>query len=77
MQVAFRTVDGVRVRYAESTGPAAPSIVLTGPWPESAYAHVVAPDIGTSAALFASAKHPGRLSSVADCGRDVTSNGRR
>ena len=35
MHVGVRTVDGVRVRYAESTGPAAPSIVLTSPWPES------------------------------------------
>src|ERR1700680_3881708 len=31
MQVGFRTVDGVRVRYAESTGPAAPSSLLTSP----------------------------------------------
>jgi pimeloyl-ACP methyl ester carboxylesterase len=117
MQVGFRTVDGVRVRCAESTGPSAPSILLTSPWPESAYAfapiwpslanvarlvpvdlpgfgrserrddllspramgeflvrlvaewglekpHVVAPDIGTSAALFAAASRPGLLSSV-------------
>jgi pimeloyl-ACP methyl ester carboxylesterase len=117
MQVGFRTVDGVRVRFAESTGPSAPSVLLTSPWPESVYAfapiwpslanvarlvavdlpgfgrserrddllspramgeflvrfvaewglekpHVVAPDIGTSAALFAAASHPGLLSSV-------------
>jgi pimeloyl-ACP methyl ester carboxylesterase len=38
MQVGVRTVDGVRVRYAESDGPAAPSIVLTSPWTESVYA---------------------------------------
>jgi hypothetical protein len=31
MQVGFRTVDGVRVRFAESTGPSAPSILLTSP----------------------------------------------
>jgi len=38
MQVGFRTVDGVRVRCAESTGPSAPSILLPNPWPESVYA---------------------------------------
>jgi hypothetical protein len=38
MQVGFRTVDGVRVRCAENTGPSAPSILLTSPWPESVYA---------------------------------------
>lgn len=117
MQVGFRTVDGVRVRCAESTGPSAPSILLTSPWPESVYGfapiwpslataarlvavelpgfgrserrddllsphamgeflvrfvaewglekpHIVAPDIGTSAALFAAAAHPGLVSSV-------------
>ncbi len=68
MQVGFRTVDGVRVRCAESTGPSAPSILLTSPWPESVYApgrpHVVAPDIGSSAALFAAASRSGLLSSV-------------
>ena len=37
MQVGVRTVDGVRIRYAESTGPAAPSILLTSPWPESVF----------------------------------------
>ena len=117
MRVGFRTVDGVRVRCAESTGPSAPSVLLTSPWPESVYAfapiwpslatvarlvavdlpgfgrserrddllspramgeflirfvaewglekpHVVAPDIGTAAALFAAASRPGLLSSV-------------
>jgi pimeloyl-ACP methyl ester carboxylesterase len=117
MPVGFRTVDGVRVRCAESTGPFAPSILLTSPWPESVYAfapiwpslttvarlvavdlpgfgrserrddllspramgeflirlvaewglaklHVVAPDIGTAAALFAAASRPDLLSSV-------------
>ena len=117
MRVRFRTAAGVRIRYAESSGPAAPSILLTSPWPESVYAfapiwsslagvahlvaidlpgfgrserrddllspssmgeflarlvgewgletpHVVAPDVGTSAALFAAASHPGLLSSV-------------
>src|SRR3954447_18026130 len=36
--VAFRTVDGTRVRYAQSNGRAGPSILLTSPWPESIYA---------------------------------------
>jgi hypothetical protein len=38
MQVGFRTVDGVRVRCAESTGTSAPSNLLTSLWPESVYA---------------------------------------
>ena len=117
MRIGFRTVDGVRVRYAESEGPADRTIVLTSPWPESVYAfapvwsalasrfrlfavdlpgfgasaqpsellspravgtflvrlieecdlgrpHLVAPDVGTSAALFAAAAHPERIASV-------------
>ncbi|HTX11093.1 MAG TPA: alpha/beta hydrolase [Solirubrobacteraceae bacterium] len=117
MRIGFRTVDGVRIRYAESEGPADRTIVLTSPWPESIYAfapiwtalasgsrlfavdlpgfgaseqptallsptamgaflvrliedcnlgrpHLVAPDIGTSAALFAAAAHPERISNL-------------
>jgi pimeloyl-ACP methyl ester carboxylesterase len=117
LAVAFRTVDGTRIRYAESNGRAAPSILLTSPWPESVYAfapiwpllaprfrlfavdlpgfggserrddllspgamgeflvrlieesgldhpHVVGPDVGTSAALFAAASRPDLVSSV-------------
>jgi pimeloyl-ACP methyl ester carboxylesterase len=117
MRIGFRTVDGTRIRYADCSGPAARSILLTSPWPESVYAfepiwsslsqwgrllavdlpgfggserrddvlfpramgeylvrlidefgmddpHVVAPDIGTSAALFAAASHPGLFSSM-------------
>jgi pimeloyl-ACP methyl ester carboxylesterase len=113
----FRTVDGLRIRYAESEGPAEHTILLTSPWPESVYAfariwttlaeharlfaidlpgfgaserrddllspramggflaqliaeadlgtlHILAPDVGTSAALFAAAAHPERLASV-------------
>jgi pimeloyl-ACP methyl ester carboxylesterase len=113
----FRTVDGLRIRCAESEGPAERTILLTSPWPESVYAfapiwaslaeharlfavdlpgfgaserradllspramgdflarliaeadlgtpHIVAPDVGTSAALFAAAAHPERLASV-------------
>ncbi len=115
--VGFRSVDGVRIRYADSGGSPDPTILLTSPWPESVYAftpmwgslaeharlfaidlpgfgaserrhdllspramgqflaqliaeadlgtpHIVAPDVGTSAALFAAAAHPERLASV-------------
>ena len=113
----FRTVDGVRIRYAESDGPHERTVLLTSPWPESVYAfapmwstlaehahlfaidlpgfgaserradllspramgeflgrliaeadlgrpHIVAPDVGTSAALFAAAAYPERIASV-------------
>jgi pimeloyl-ACP methyl ester carboxylesterase len=116
-QVRFRTVDGLRIRYAASGGSHEPTILLTSPWPESVYAfapmwatlaeharlfavdlpgfgaserredllspsamggflarlideaglgtpHIVAPDVGTSAALFAAAAHPERIASV-------------
>ncbi len=112
-----RTVDGVRIRYAESDGPSERTLLLTSPWPESVYAfapiwatlaeharlfaidlpgfgaserrddllspramggflaqliveadlgrpHIVAPDVGTSAALFAAAAHPDRVAGV-------------
>lgn len=113
----FRTVDGLRIRCAESEGPPERSVLLTSPWPESVYAfapiwsslaeharlfavdlpgfggserrenllspramgeflgrliaeadlvtpHIVAPDVGTAAALFAAAAHPERIASV-------------
>jgi pimeloyl-ACP methyl ester carboxylesterase len=116
-QVSFRTIDGVRIRYADSGGPEKPTVVLTSPWPESVYAftpmwaqlsgharlfavdlpgfgaserraellspramgeflarliaeaglgpaHIVAPDVGTAAALFAAAAHPERIASA-------------
>jgi len=116
-QVRFRTVDGVRIRYADSGGSKEPTLLLTSPWPESLYAfapmwatlaeharlfavdlpgfgasdrredllspramggflaqliaeadlgrpHIVGPDVGTSAALFAAAAHPERIASV-------------
>src|SRR6266496_1858889 len=54
MQVGFRTVDGVRVRCAESTGPSAPSILLTSPWPESVYAFApIWPSLANVARLVA------------------------
>jgi pimeloyl-ACP methyl ester carboxylesterase len=115
--VHFRTVDGVRIRYADSGGSRGPTLLLTSPWPESVYAfapmwaalaeharlfaidlpgfgaserrddllspkalgqflaqliaetdlgrpHIVGPDVGTSAALFAAAAHPERIASV-------------
>jgi pimeloyl-ACP methyl ester carboxylesterase len=117
MDPQFRAVDGVRIRYAESEGPAERTVVLTSPWPESLYAfapiwaslaeharllaidlpgfgaserrqdllspramgeflsqlideaelvtpHIVAPDVGTSAALFLAAAYPEKVSSV-------------
>jgi pimeloyl-ACP methyl ester carboxylesterase len=117
MSVWYRTVDGVRIRCAESDGPPGRTVVLTSPWPESIFAfapiwsligrrlrlfavdlpgfgaserrddllspramgaflvrlvdecelgrpHLVAPDVGTSAALFAAASSPGWFASV-------------
>jgi pimeloyl-ACP methyl ester carboxylesterase len=116
-QVDFQTVNGVRIRYADSGGSHERTLLLTSPWPESVYAfapmwaslaeharlfaidlpgfgaserrdellspramgrflsqliaetdlgtpHIVAPDVGTSAALFAAAAHPERIASV-------------
>jgi pimeloyl-ACP methyl ester carboxylesterase len=116
-KVRFRTVDGVRIRYADSGGAREPAVLLTSPWPESVYAfapiwaslaeharlfavdlpgfgasqrredllspramggflaqliaeadlgkpHIVGPDVGTAAALFAAAAHPERIASV-------------
>ena len=115
--VRFRTIDGVRIRYADSGSSQKPAVVLTSPWPESVYAfapiwaslaeharlfavdlpgvgaserredllspramgdflarpiaeadlgalHIVAPDVGTAAALFAAAAHPERIASA-------------
>jgi pimeloyl-ACP methyl ester carboxylesterase len=113
----FRTLDGLRIRYADSLGSHEPTLLLTSPWPESLYAfarlwdslaararlfaidlpgfgaserrddllspramggflarviaeaelgtpHIVAPDVGTSAALFAAAEQRERITSV-------------
>jgi pimeloyl-ACP methyl ester carboxylesterase len=113
----FRTIDGLRIRYADSGGSNEPVALLTSPWPESIYAftpmwttlaqrvrlfavdlpgfgasegradllsprgmgeflarliteadlgkpHIVGPDVGTAAALFAAAAHPQRIASV-------------
>jgi pimeloyl-ACP methyl ester carboxylesterase len=117
LQIDFRTVDGVRIRYADSGNSQERVVLLTSPWPESVYAfagmwaslaeharllaidlpgfgaserredllspramggflarlidevdvgrpHIVAPDVGTSAALFAAATHPECIASV-------------
>jgi pimeloyl-ACP methyl ester carboxylesterase len=116
-QVRFRTIDGLRIRYADTGASREPTILLTSPWPESVYAftsmwatladharlfaidlpgfgasesrddlmspramggflgdviveadlgrpHIVAPDVGTSAALFAAAAHPERVATA-------------
>jgi pimeloyl-ACP methyl ester carboxylesterase len=113
----FRTIDGLKIRYADSGGSKDPVVLLTSPWPESIYAfgpmwqtlakqarlfavdlpgfgaserradllspramgdflarliteadlgrpHIVGPDVGTAAALFAAAEHPQQISSV-------------
>jgi pimeloyl-ACP methyl ester carboxylesterase len=113
----FRTIDGLKIRYADSGGSKEPVVLLTSPWPESIYAfapmwatlaeharlvavdlpgfgasegrpdllspramgeflvrliteadlgtpHVVGPDVGTAAALFAAAAHPHEMASV-------------
>src|SRR4051795_3953236 len=37
-ELSFRTVDGVRIRYADSGGRRERTLLLTSPWPESVYA---------------------------------------
>ena len=113
----FRTLDGLRIRCADSGASHETTLLLTSPWPESLYAfaqlwdtlaararlfaidlpgfggserrddllspramgeflaqlvaeadlgtpHIVAPDVGTSAALFAAGAHPELFSGV-------------
>ena len=113
----FRTIGGVKIRYADGGDSQEQAVLLTSPWPESVYAfepmwatlaeharlfaidlpgfgaserredllspramgeflarviaeadlgraHIVGPDVGTSAALFAAAAHPERIASV-------------
>jgi pimeloyl-ACP methyl ester carboxylesterase len=55
-QVRFRTIDGVRIRYADngsSTGK--PTVILTSPWPESIYAF---------APMWATLPQPARLFAI-------------
>jgi pimeloyl-ACP methyl ester carboxylesterase len=111
------TIDGVRIRFADSGGPREHTLLLTSPWPESIFAytrmwstlaerarlfaidlpgfgaserradllapramgnflarvvqevdlgspHLVGPDVGTAAALFAAADHPDLFAGV-------------
>jgi pimeloyl-ACP methyl ester carboxylesterase len=113
----FQTIDGLKIRYADTRGSHDSTLLLTSPWPESLFAfapmwatlakharlfaidlpgfgaserrddllspramgaflgrlvsevglarpHIVAPDVGTSAALFAAATDAGRFASV-------------
>jgi pimeloyl-ACP methyl ester carboxylesterase len=117
IEPGFTTIDGLRIRYADTGGAGDPTVLLTSPWPESIYAftrmwgtlaeharlfavdlpgfggserrdelmspwamgrflaelvveaglgrpHIVAPDVGTSAALFAAASDPDLFASV-------------
>jgi pimeloyl-ACP methyl ester carboxylesterase len=117
IQMQFRTIDGLSIRYAESQDQSSDHALLLSPWPESLLAfeptwtrlaqqthlvavdlpgfghsqrrdallspramgefviriadafglehpHVVGPDVGTGASLFAAALHPGRLRSL-------------
>ena len=112
-----RTVDGVRIRFADSGGEREQTLLLTSPWPESIFAYarmwptlaerarlfaidlpgfgaserraellapramgdflakvvqeaglgtpyLVGPDVGTAAALFAAADHPGLFAGI-------------
>jgi pimeloyl-ACP methyl ester carboxylesterase len=113
----FRSINEVKIRYADSGGSKEPVVLLTSPWPESVYAfapmwarlaeharlfaidlpgfgqserrqellspramgeflarliveaelgrpHIVAPDVGCAAALFAGAAHPELITSL-------------
>jgi pimeloyl-ACP methyl ester carboxylesterase len=53
--VRFRTIDRVRIRYADSGSSQKPAFVLTSPWPESVYA---------SAPIWASLSGHARLFAV-------------
>ena len=61
-ETRFRTIDGLRIRYAESTGAQGPTLLLTSPWPESVYAIApMWPTLAEHARLFAAAAHPERI----------------
>jgi pimeloyl-ACP methyl ester carboxylesterase len=117
IQPQVRTIDGLRIRYADSGGDRDHVVLLTSPWPESVYAfapiwaaladqarlfavdlpgfgaserrddlmspramgmflaqlvaeaelgrvHIVAPDVGTAAALFAATVDPERFATL-------------
>ena len=53
-QVHFRTVDGARIRYADSGGSQERTVLLTSPWPESVYAFApIRATLADHARLFA------------------------
>jgi pimeloyl-ACP methyl ester carboxylesterase len=53
-QTAFCTVDGLRIRYADSGGSHRQSILLTSPWPESLYCFArIWPALAEQARVFA------------------------
>jgi pimeloyl-ACP methyl ester carboxylesterase len=66
IQTRFRTIDGLSIRYAESPHQRSDHALLLSPWPERLleHPHVVGPDVGNGASLFAAALHPGRLRSL-------------
>ena len=117
LRAQFRTVDGLRIRFADSGGSPETTVLLTSPWPESVFAfapiwetlaeharlfavdlpgfgaserredllspremggflvrlieeaglgrpYLVAPDVGTAAALFAAAAAPERVAGL-------------
>src|SRR5262249_33435317 len=50
----FQTIDGLRIRYADSGGSSGPVLLLTSPWPESIYAFAPMWDtLASEARLFA------------------------
>jgi len=54
IEAQFRTVAGLRIRYADSGGPEDPVTLLTSPWPESVYAFApMWATLGDRARLFA------------------------
>ena len=38
IQPQFQTIDGLKIRYADTGGPHDSTLLLTSPWPESLYA---------------------------------------
>jgi pimeloyl-ACP methyl ester carboxylesterase len=61
-QVRFRTIYGVRIRYADSGSSPKPLVVLTSPWPESVYAF--APMWATLSGHFVWEEEPAQYASA-------------
>jgi pimeloyl-ACP methyl ester carboxylesterase len=54
VQSTYRSIDGVRIRYADSGGSDRPTILLTSPWPESLHAFdLIWPTLEPQARLLA------------------------